>query len=75
MSRSSITNVTVYAAAEFTARLEVNVDSRSVDIESSITNSFTALAGDTNSTDISTARVMEISEELFKEIKTHNGKY
>ena len=60
------------AAAEFTAILEVNVESvNSSVIESSIKDSFTAFA---NSSDISTATLVEISETVTTEVKKHNGK-
>ena len=62
------------AVAEFTAILNVNVEAGSGDIESSITDSFTAF---TNSTlnDISTATMVEISDNVTNEVQKHNGKF
>ena len=71
-SRTLVSNETVAAVAEFTAILDVNVTAGSGDIESSITNSFTAF---TNSSDISTATMVEISEKVSNEVQKHNGKF
>ena len=71
-SRTSVTIETVAAVAEFTAILDVNVEAGSGDIESSITNSFTAF---TNSSDISTATMVEISANVTNEVQKHNGKF
>ena len=71
-SRASVTNETVAAVAEFTAILEVNIEAGSGDIESSIANSFTSFA---NSTDISTAKVVEISDNVKDQVQKHNGKF
>ena len=62
------------AVAEFTAILNVNVEAGSGDIESSITDSFTAF---TNSTlnDISTATMVEISDNVTNEVQKHNGMF
>ena len=71
-SRASVTNETVAAVAEFTAVLEVDGEAGSGDRESSIANSFTAFA---NSTEISTAKVVEISKNVTDEVQKHNGKF
>ena len=71
-SRASVTNGTVAAVAEFTAVLEVTGEAGSGDIESSIADSFTAFA---NSSDITTATMVEISVDVANEVQKHNGKF
>ena len=67
----SISNRTL-AAAEFTANLDVVVESSSIDIEASITDSFKAFA--TNAI-LDMARVKKIPQNLTDEIDKHLSKF